>query len=193
MLGSYAPGSFLELFGGCGGRTMGYELDGGMWIGVSIESQPACCAVHRDNCRNVCIEHTITVDDPLPSAARRGESVVTCHRRYQNLSAGPPCQPYSVLGKQLGANDLRDGFPALRAAIEMEKPLNVEVENVENLANHPEVLEGFCTFLREQGYYTRVYRIDASRYDVPQRRVRLLVMASLLGSPRAPLPSASHE
>eukprot|EP00969_Alexandrium_andersonii_P076071 3353582-Alexandrium_andersonii.AAC.1 len=66
----------------------------------------------------------------------------------------------------------------------MEKPLNVEVENVENLANHPEVLEGFCTFLREQGYYTRVYRIDASRYDVPQRRVRLLVMASLLGSPR---------
>eukprot|EP00973_Karenia_brevis_P045149 6252848-Karenia_brevis.AAC.1 len=74
MLGSYAPGSFLELFGGCGGRTMGYELDGGMWIGVSIESQPACCAIHRDNCRNVCIEHTITVDDPLPSAARRGES-----------------------------------------------------------------------------------------------------------------------
>ena len=98
--------------------------------------------------------------------------------------------PFSVAGKGEGADDGRDGFPAVMAAIRRVRPLVVEIENVANLINHEEVLSGVVDELTEQGYYVRVYRVDASQYGVPQKRVRIFICGSLLGPIEAPPPEA---
>ena len=47
------------------------------------------------------------------------------------LIAGYPCQPYSVSGKQLGSDDDRDLWPALRRIVSECEPSVVFLENVE--------------------------------------------------------------
>ena len=46
---------------------------------------------------------------------------------------GPPCQPFSVGGNQMGVMDARDGFPAFISAVEQAKPDIWMFENVRGL------------------------------------------------------------
>ena len=58
-------------------------------------------------------------DTPLPPA-----SVII---------GGPPCQPFSVIGKQAGITDVRDGFPIFVAAVRRIQPEIWLFENVRGL------------------------------------------------------------
>ena len=46
------------------------------------------------------------------------------------VAGGSPCPPFSVAGKQLGANDERDLFPAGLRIIDEVRPKAVMIENV---------------------------------------------------------------
>jgi DNA (cytosine-5)-methyltransferase 1 len=46
---------------------------------------------------------------------------------------GPPCQPFSVGGHQLGLEDSRDGFPVFISAVERLQPEIWLFENVRGL------------------------------------------------------------
>lgn len=51
--------------------------------------------------------------------------------------ASPPCQPYSSSGRRRGADDARDGAPALMAFIERFRPAFLVVEEVPTFASFP--------------------------------------------------------
>ena len=51
------------------------------------------------------------------------------------VAAGFPCQPFSVAGKQLAANDERNMWPATRDVIRIVRPRSVLLENVPGLVS----------------------------------------------------------
>ncbi|MGB2104355.1 MAG: DNA cytosine methyltransferase, partial [Luminiphilus sp.] len=162
---------------------MGYKLDsGGGWEGAAVEWNAAFAAVHNANNRHdYCFEHKMTVEAPLPDE-------FPLDQPYHHLSAGPPCQPYSRAGKGLGASDERDGIPAVLKAIAILHPTVVEIENVPTLLRFTDVVQGMRSTLKALGYHVTSYQLNAADYGVPQKRVRLLVVGSLLGPLDAPPP-----
>ena len=142
---------YVELFAGCGGRAVGYDIsneravntDLRPWRGVAYEERSSAVGVFNRNVTSAtCVEHRLEqggdgVLNPPPrwvlSSLKRSGVLV--------LSAGPPCQPFASFGKGDGSADSRDGFPALLRAIEELQPPFVEIENVMGLVKHPSVLQ----------------------------------------------------
>ncbi|SEL50926.1 DNA (cytosine-5)-methyltransferase 1 [Stigmatella aurantiaca] len=103
----------------------------------------------------------------------------TSFRGVDLLAGGVPCPPFSIAGKQLGADDERDLFPeALRLVGEI-RPAAVMLENVRGLA-----AERFADYrasvlgrLERLGYVAAWRVLNASDYGVPQHRPRFILVA----------------
>lgn len=95
------------------------------------------------------------------------------------LAGGVPCPPFSIAGKQLGADDERDLFPeALRLVKECD-PKAVMLENVRGLLDAR--FEGYRASiigqLEEMGYKGEWFLLNACDYGVPQLRPRAILVA----------------
>ena len=101
----------------------------------------------------------------------------------------PPCQPWSRAGSRRGAEDARDGLPVVLRVIRDLQPRVAVIENVPELARRGRhVLDGVRAELHSLGYATSEYLLDSSRYDVPQRRMRLFTVAAVEGLPLPAFP-----
>ncbi|HEU5341263.1 DNA cytosine methyltransferase [Edaphobacter sp.] len=151
----------LDLFAGCGGFALGFEAAGFDTIGY--EANADCCATYRANLHGSCAEQFITVETEFPVA--------------DIVIGGPPCQPFSVGGHQLGLEDSRDGFPAFIAAVERLQPKLWMFENVRGLLyKNRWYLDQIIQRLERFGYVVDAKLLNASHYLVPQSRERLIVV-----------------
>lgn len=151
----------LDLFAGCGGLSLGFEAQGFDTIG--FEQDGNSCATYEQNLAGHCIRTTLTAETPLPLA-----SVVI---------GGPPCQPFSVIGKQAGIADVRDGFPIFISAISRLQPDIWLFENVRGLFyRNKGYLEIILNELRNLSYVVEVQLLNAVDYGVPQNRERVVVV-----------------
>jgi len=99
------------------------------------------------------------------------------------LTAGFPCQAFSVAGKQRGFADPRGNlFFEVARVVDAKRPRVIFLENVSNLIEH----DGGRTFLviynslAQFGYYLKYKVMDAHKYaDVPQKRERIFLVAFL--------------
>jgi DNA (cytosine-5)-methyltransferase 1 len=94
------------------------------------------------------------------------------------VSAGVPCPPFSIAGKQLGHNDERDLFPeALRVIRECE-PKAVMLENVRGFASvkFASYREKLIAELRNLGYEAGGRLLQASKFGVSQLRPRYILV-----------------
>ena len=101
------------------------------------------------------------------------------------LAGCPPCQAFSSLRTLNGRKRVRDRdkdllFEFLRFA-RVLSPKAILLENVPGLAHDPR-LDRFRASLRRLGYSVAFRVVDAAQYGVPQRRRRLLLLASRVGS-----------
>lgn len=109
------------------------------------------------------------------------------------LVAGVPCQPWSLAGKRLGAEDERDLWPAFLRCLEEARPEWFLAENVPGLlswrggAYFQALLDAF----RSLGYAVSWAVLDAADYGVPQFRRRVFVAGSLSGK-RLEWPEPTH-
>jgi len=150
----------LDLFAGCGGLALGFESAGFETIGYEMDA--AGSATYRGNLHGPCDEIFLTPETIFPAA--------------DIVIGGPPCQPFSVGGHQLGLNDSRDGFPAFIAAVQQVKPKLFMFENVRGLLYRNKwYLDEVIDKLETLGYVVDCFLVNAVDYLVPQNRERVVV------------------
>lgn len=157
----------LELCAGGGGQALGLEM-AGFESAAAVEIEPQFCDTLRLN--------------------RPGWKVITADIRSINgkdfrgidlLAGGVPCPPFSIAGKQLGAADERDLFPAALKLVEDARPSAVMLENVPGFASakFAAYRAKLMASLSRLGYQAEWNVLNACDYGVPQLRPRFLLVA----------------
>lgn len=99
---------------------------------------------------------------------------------FDILTAGFPCQSFSVCGNKKGFEDERGNlfFEIMRFA-EEKKPEIIFLENVANLTEHDngKTFNRIHNELSERDYYIRYIIADACNYGIPQHRTRTYIVA----------------
>ena len=157
----------LEICAGGGGQALGLELAGYSHAAV-IEIDKAACATLRLNRPkwNV-IEGDLCSFDGQP------------YKGIDLLAGGVPCPPFSIAGKQLGADDERDLFPEALRLVWETQPRAVMLENVRGLASPKfhDYRVRIISMLNAMGYRADWRLLNASDFGVPQLRPRFILVA----------------
>lgn len=95
------------------------------------------------------------------------------------FAGGVPCPPFSIAGKQLGADDERDLFPQALRLVEEINPRAVLLENVKGLGQKrfDKYRDGIIRRLNDLGYAVFWQLLQAADYGVPQLRPRFILVA----------------
>lgn len=112
------------------------------------------------------------------------------------VHGGPPCQPFSNAGRQLGRDDARDMWPAFVNCVRTVKPAAFVAENVPALASKKFVSYVNENILRplEPHYRISMFTLWAVDYGVPQVRRRLVFVgfARARDRKRFEFPAPTH-
>lgn len=155
----------MDLFAGCGGLGLGFEALGCRTNGY--EAKDVAAETYRDNLGEC---ETTFLEVGMPE----GQADV--------IVGGPPCQPFSQIGYQRGNRDSRDGFPIFLDAVNRIRPKVAVIENVRGLLfRNKDYLRQAVTELERFGYHVDVRLLSAWQYGVPQKRERVVVVASTVG------------
>jgi DNA (cytosine-5)-methyltransferase 1 len=92
------------------------------------------------------------------------------------LTAGWPCQPFSLAGKRKGTDDIRALWPYVAEAIRRLRPGVLFLENVAAIATAGELARAL-TSLASLGYVGSWRRVRASEAGAPHQRARIFILA----------------
>lgn len=159
--------SALELCAGGGGQALGLEMAGFHHEGA-VEYEPHFCTTLRKN-----RPQWNVIQNDL--RAIRGKDF----SGLDLIAGGVPCPPFSIAGKQLGANDERDMFPAALGIVEAARSRAVMFENVPGLASakFKTYRDALMARLSRMGYQPEWKLLQAADYGVPQLRPRFVLVA----------------
>ena len=153
----------LDLFSGIGGFSIGLESIG-METVAFCEQNPFCQKILAQHWPTLPIHSDIT---ELNGYEYRGSVDLVC--------GGFPCQPFSVAGKQLGAEDDRALWPEMLRVIREVAPRWVIGENVSGII--PMELDNVLSDLEGEGYTCWTFVLPACAVDAHHRRDRVWVVA----------------
>lgn len=157
----------VEVCAGAGGQAIGLER-AGFEHSVLVDNDPACCATLRLNRPSWdVVEGDLNTFDG------------TKFKGADLFAGGLPCPPFSIAGKQLGALDERNLFPAAIRLIDEIRPRAVMIENVRGFLGA--VFDDYRERLKRQlgklGYVADWRLLNASEFGVPQLRPRVVIVA----------------
>lgn len=177
--------TFIDLFAGIGGFRLALERLGGHCVNFS--------EIHNDAINAYCANFgeadsfnlgDITKVKSLPS--------------HDILTAGVPCQSWSIAGKNLGFDDDRGQlWNDTIYLLNQSRPKAFIFENVKGLADprNQEALFYILSRIKAAGYFARHFVLNSSDYGVPQDRVRVYIVGfldeSFLQKFRLPAPKKS--
>ena len=169
----------LSLFAGAGGMDVGVDAAGFTTVGA-VELDKHCVSTLRLNAgkKQVWQEDVRALDPTVVGAELDLEP-----EALALLHGGPPCQPFSQIGKLGGIEDPRGElvFEMVRVAAAL-RPAAVMIEQVPRFFQSPVSRDGtMIDLLRERfgeiGYEMQAATLDAAAYGVPQRRKRAIIVA----------------
>ena len=183
--------SAVDLFCGAGGLSEGLRQAGYRVVGA-IDVDAAACSAYRLNHKRVVLWE---MDIRRLSGACMMRTLNIRPGELSLLAACPPCQGFSTMRTKNGGRRNRDWrnnliFEVLRLARSM-KPISVMIENVPGLTSN-ERFPRFRKVLKSLGYRVKWGVLNTVDFNVPQRRRRLVLLASRLGEPKfAPVAKGS--
>lgn len=158
--------TFVDLFAGIGGFYIAAKKQGGESIGFSEIAKDAieayCENFHESREHNF---GDITKLKSLP--------------KHDFMTAGVPCQSWSIAGKKLGFDDDRGQlWNDTIYLLNKVRPKAFLFENVKGLADprNTKALAYILDRIKEAGYYANIYLLNAYDYGVPQTRVRIYIV-----------------
>lgn len=172
----------LDIFCGAGGMSLGFKQAGCRILG-GIDQSKYAVDTHHHNFSECKIKIGPTDIRELTDLEQLGIKA----GEVDILIGGPPCQVFSRVGIGKMKNHLnRDITKDPRNFLYKEyvrfvrfyKPLFFVMENVDNLFNKKEVLRQICKELSQLGYDVDAEVLDASKFGVPQRRLRLFLVGA---------------
>tara|TARA_R110002073_G_scaffold82407_1_gene196932 strand:+ start:175 stop:1272 length:1098 start_codon:yes stop_codon:yes gene_type:complete len=165
----------IDLCSGIGGFALGFE-----WAGLS---RPVLFCDIEPWSRKVLAKHWPDVpiaDDVKELANDPDRFIPRTDPRKTILTAGYPCQPFSVAGKQKGTEDDRHIWPFISQIIAHKRPAFAVFENV---YGHIALgLDEVLADLEAQDYATRAFIVPACSVNAPHRRDRLWIIARNVGN-----------
>ncbi|MEG1597723.1 MAG: DNA (cytosine-5-)-methyltransferase [Bacilli bacterium] len=165
-----------SLFAGIGGIDYGFEFAGANPIWAN-EIDKSCSITFRVNHKNT----KLVVDDICNI---KGFDIP----KIDILTAGFPCQPFSIAGYRKGFEDDRGNmfFQIMRLLEELEennnKPRVIFLENVKNLATHDKenTFKVIKRELKKHGYKLETKVMNTCEYgNIPQNRERIFIIGFL--------------
>ncbi|MDR1687298.1 MAG: DNA (cytosine-5-)-methyltransferase [Clostridiales bacterium] len=160
-----------SMFAGIGGICLGFK-QAGFDVAWANEKDKSACKTYRHNFgsdwlfeSDICDVNANTIPD------------------FDVLTAGFPCQPFSIAGKQKGFRDPRGNlFFEIARVVDVKRPKIIFLENVSNLVEHDcgRTFLVIYNCLAQFGYAVQYKVINAHEYgNLPQPRSRIYIVAFL--------------
>lgn len=167
----------LDLFCGAGGLSCGLDSVKGFktLIGVDFDSK-----VLETFKRNIKGSETICGD--LTDSSIKNKIVnLAKENKINMIVGGPPCQGFSLKGKNLGLKDPRNFL--FKEYVNLVSEINPEVFVIENVKNLINACDGY--FIKQiidefhrLGYIINYGVLNALNFGVPQHRERAIIIGS---------------
>ena len=158
--------TFIDLFSGIGGFRMALENNGGECLHFSEINADAI--------------NTYSTNFNEPSNKNLGDITKIKELPHHDLlTAGVPCQSWSIAGRNLGFDDDRGQlWNDTIFLLNQSKPDAFIFENVKGLVDprNKKALSYILNRIREAGYHANYYVINSFDYGVPQNRVRIYIV-----------------
>lgn len=190
---------FVDLFAGCGGLSLGLSLAGLEGL-FAIEKDPMAFETFSENFlgkRKLPVKsfawpswlepRAWGIDDLL---AEHHSELVNLQGKVEILAGGPPCQGFSFAGKRQESDPRNLLFERYVEVVDAIRPSALILENVPgmkvahatktNEGSRKQSSESYYDKLKRSleaiGYHVDCELMDASRFGVPQKRSRLIVI-----------------
>ena len=160
--------TFIDLFSGCGGLSLGFEQAGFNSL-LAIDNWNDALSTYsfnRKGAQTLCAD--LSAIDPLK--IKRDYAINT----IDAIIGGPPCQGFSIAGKRIIDDDRNKLYKSFVKFVEIFKPKTFVMENVPNILSigggivRDSILKDFNNI----GYTVSYKVLLASDYGVPQNRRR---------------------
>jgi DNA (cytosine-5)-methyltransferase 1 len=158
----------ISLFSGIGGLDLGFQYAGFNVIWANDFDKYAV-QTYKEN-----VSDLITLGD-----IKENLDLIPDH---DVLLAGFPCQPFSTLGKLKGFEDERGTlFFTIKEILIKHKTKIIVLENVKNMKTHDsgKTFKRMLDELEDLGYVVNHEIMDTQKFDIPQRRNRIFIVAFL--------------
>lgn len=167
----------LDLFCGAGGFSAGLEQVKNFSTEVGLDFDKYAIETFSKNFPNA-----ISICGDILDQDTKNQVIDSCRKRKVNMIVGgPPCQGFSLKGKNLGLDDSRNFL--FKEYLNIVKELQPEVFIIENVKN---ILNSSSHYFRDEilkeiknlGYIVNYGVVNAKNYGVPQNRERAIFIAS---------------
>ena len=181
--------SFVDLFAGPGGLSLGFKMSGFFEPIAAVESNRKAAETYRTNLGIKVIEAEIgkvESKELVNSLLRLADEVG--YKEIDAIVGGPPCRPFTTANKgrtrwketrgqdNLGNSDI--GHPdwlCFSQIVNALQPRVVVAENVLGFRNHDDVFSKFLDKLESFGYATDSCELHARCFGIPQNRKRIFI------------------
>lgn len=163
----------VSLFSGAGGLDLGFLNAGFDIIWANDFDRYAVKSYEENIGKHIRLGDINTLIDSIPS--------------HDVLIGGFPCQPFSMMGKELGFEDERGTlFFTIEKIIKKHRPKIIVLENVKNLETHDngktfnkmkDILSNKLVDAAGNGYKVFHKVLNTSDFNIPQVRRRVFVVA----------------
>lgn len=158
--------TFVDLFSGIGGFKLGLGAHGGRCVGFSEIDKDAIDVYSYNHVIDKALNlGDIRLIEQLPE--------------HDIMTAGVPCQSWSIAGKNLGFDDDRGQlWNDTIYLLSQSKPKAFIFENVKGLVDprNKKALGYILKRIKDAGYYAQYYLINSYDYGVAQNRERVYII-----------------
>jgi len=172
----FSGASAVDLFCGIGGLTHGL-IKAGISVNAGIDIDSSCKEVFESNNNTQFITKDI-------SKLTSGDVLNLYPEGHLKILVGcAPCQPFSSYAQKYKGKGNDDRWKLLYSftrIIRSIEPEIISMENVPLLTKH-EPFSNLMTTLEKMRYKVKFHNVHCESYGIPQKRTRLVLLASRLG------------
>lgn len=180
--------TFIDLFSGCGGLSLGFEMAGYKSL-LAIDNWQDALDTYKHNnpdARTLCGD----LSKINPEDIKREYNI----DRVSVIIGGPPCQGFSIAGKRIIDDERNKLYKSFVGFVRCFMPDAFVMENVPNILSigGGAIKESIIKDFSELGYNVTYKVLLASDYGVPQNRKRAVFVGLRKGEYSFPSPTITN-